>query len=206
MTNATIKINRPELNKRNSFQVAEINATLDSEFTSNAQYHKVHGVLGIVTFEDRQGRPCAHFYWRDRKGAERYYYRNPEQRAEAIARKIESAKTYAARIETRKAKRKVLPTIEVGDVLNTSWGYEQTNVEFYQVIERKGKTKVVLREIGSERVRETSWCSADVKPVKDAFIGEAFEKRISQYGVKIHSSATAHKTDWESTHHSSWGY
>lgn len=206
MTNATIKINRPELNKRNANQVSEINYTLDSEYNSNAQYHKVHGVLGIVTFNDRSDRPCAHFYWRDRKNGERFYYKNDEQRAEGIARRIKTAEAYATRIEDRKATKKQLPTIEVGDVLNTSWGYEQTNVEFYQVIARKGKTGVTLRRIASQQVNETSWCSADVKPVKDAFIEDPIQKRISHYGVKIHRSATARKTNWEDTHHSSWGY
>lgn len=37
--------------------------------------------------------------------------------------------------------------IKKGDIFYTSWGYEQTNTDFFQVIELKGKTQVVLQEI-----------------------------------------------------------
>ncbi|HCB5058448.1 TPA: hypothetical protein M0F96_004014 [Salmonella enterica subsp. enterica serovar Paratyphi C] len=38
-------------------------------------------------------------------------------------------------------------TVSVGDIFVASWGYEQTNVSFYQVISLHGKTTVTVREI-----------------------------------------------------------
>lgn len=40
--------------------------------------------------------------------------------------------------------------VSVGDIFVSVWGYEQTNVSFYQVIETKGKKTVVVRRIKSE--------------------------------------------------------
>ena len=199
-----VKPSTPVENKRNAMQISNINFTLNHQ---NGKYYRFYDVLGVVTYE-RNNRPCAQFYWRDRKNPESFYYRSEEERAERIGDRIKAAKAYATRIAERKNRKNDLPEINVGDVLVTSWGYEQTNVNFYQVIERKGKTKVTLREVASKTLEETSWCSANVTPVKDAFIsGQNFlEKRISRYGVKMHSSATARKTDWDSSHHRSWGY
>lgn len=37
--------------------------------------------------------------------------------------------------------------IKVGDIFYMSWGYEQTNVDFFRVKELRGKTQVVLQEV-----------------------------------------------------------
>ena len=39
--------------------------------------------------------------------------------------------------------------VSVGDIFSTSWGYDQTNVEFFEVV-RVTKASAVLRRIGSE--------------------------------------------------------
>ena len=38
-------------------------------------------------------------------------------------------------------------TVSVGDVFVSSWGYEQTNVNFYQVISVHGKKTVTVQEV-----------------------------------------------------------
>ena len=74
--------------------------------------------------------------------------------------------------------------IEVGDILYSSWGYEQTNVYFYKVIDRKNKT-IKLAQLGQARLDEQNM-SAKVVPtndiVPDADVdGKKF--RISKYGI-----------------------
>lgn len=43
--------------------------------------------------------------------------------------------------------------VKVGDLFYTSWGYEQTNVNFFQVIELVGKSSVRVREVRPEIIR-----------------------------------------------------
>ncbi len=77
--------------------------------------------------------------------------------------------------------------LTVGTILHASWGYDQTNCDFYQVIGRKGRT-VTLREIGCREVHTPNGNSSmsDMrKPAKDDFCGEPFRRRITSYGVKI---------------------
>ena len=48
--------------------------------------------------------------------------------------------------------------IKVGDVFSMSWGYEQTNVDFFRVKELRGKKQVVLQEVYLGLLEETA-CS-----------------------------------------------
>lgn len=43
-----------------------------------------------------------------------------------------------------------LPTVKVGDIFVSSWGYDQTNIDFYKVLVVKNKT-AILGEIGQKR-------------------------------------------------------
>lgn len=45
--------------------------------------------------------------------------------------------------------------VKVGDIFYTSWGYDQTNVEFFQVV-RVSKASVWVQETGQERIYSDS--------------------------------------------------
>lgn len=53
--------------------------------------------------------------------------------------------------------------IKVGDIFYMSWGYEQTNVDFFRVKALKGKTQVVIQEVALKMQSEEgiSGMSAD---------------------------------------------
>ena len=53
--------------------------------------------------------------------------------------------------------------VKVGDYFSASWGYEQTNVDFFQVIALVGETSVRVREVNPPRINEeaVSGMSAD---------------------------------------------
>lgn len=42
---------------------------------------------------------------------------------------------------------KIAATVKIGDVFLCSWGYEQTNVDFFQVIAKAGKNSVRIRQV-----------------------------------------------------------
>jgi hypothetical protein len=87
-------------------------------------------------------------------------------------------KAYNERKLKRKEERKnQLEAVKVGDMLSCSWGYEQTNVDFYQVVERKGK-QMKIRPIAQKMLPSTDFgaMASWVAPEKDKFIGEPITK------------------------------
>lgn len=95
--------------------------------------------------------------------------------AEAMARRRSEAKR--VNLEHRTA-------LKVGDILYCTWGWEQTNVEFVQVVEvlPSGKTCKV-REICS-RIEETEAMQGNAWPLKDNFKGpeHLFRPRVGDCG------------------------
>ncbi|SRR6266403_3493149 len=64
-------------------------------------------------------------------------------------------------------------TITVGTIFSRSWGYEQTNVDFYQVVEIKGQF-AILRRIHT-RIKEDEGrynMAGRIVGLKDEFITE----------------------------------
>lgn len=48
--------------------------------------------------------------------------------------------------------------VKVGDLFYSSWGYEQTNTTFFQVVKLVGKKSVRVREVFPERISEKPAC------------------------------------------------
>lgn len=48
--------------------------------------------------------------------------------------------------------------VKVGDLFCSSWGYEQTNVTFFQVVELVGKKSIRVREVVPEMASESPTC------------------------------------------------
>lgn len=61
--------------------------------------------------------------------------------------------------------------VHVGDLFYVMWGYEQTNVNYFQVVALKGAHTAVLREIERDYIGGFSF-SGYVRPVRDHFRGE----------------------------------
>lgn len=60
--------------------------------------------------------------------------------------------------------------VKIGQIFSMSWGYDQTNVNYFQVVSITAKG-VYVREIGANFVEGTQGrdCS-DVQPAKDRFL------------------------------------
>jgi len=53
---------------------------------------------------------------------------------------------------------------KVGDILYSSWGYDQTNIEFFKVV-KVSDFSVWIQEIGKKVVEVTGWAHQNVVPV-----------------------------------------
>jgi hypothetical protein len=69
-----------------------------------------------------------------------------------------------------------------GSIFVSSWGYDQTNVNFYQAIRRIGKTMLEIRPIASATRGETGGPSEHVVPHINRFTGEPERRRVGADG------------------------
>lgn len=79
--------------------------------------------------------------------------------------------------------------IKVGDIFRMSWGWDQTNVNYFQVVRGTPKN-VVVREIHHEEVPGTNkgGMCCQVRPVKDKFASQSYWVRDNSIGAvrRIH--------------------
>lgn len=120
------------------------------------------GRFSVMAFVGTAGKPMAN-----------YWYKSADQRAGFMARTIESAK---ARVAYRAKKTTTARKLEVGHILYTSWGYDQTNTDFYQVTALKGATMVMVRKLAAT-TEEKGFMSGDTFPTEEQ-IGEPIACRV----------------------------
>ena len=133
-------------------------------------------------------------------------------REKYVAEEKVKADEDAVRCATRDAKAAadlaaMLVRLQPGVILHYSWGYDQTQCEFYQVVSRTAK-KVVIREIRAETVpgSDHGGMSDRRRPVKDDFVGEPTMKSICSWGARMKYGAACPVTaaEAEQGFHCSW--
>ncbi len=98
--------------------------------------------------------------------------------------------------------------IGIGAILSSSWGYGQTNVDYYQVtgMSSSGKT-VTLREVAALDVQQgqrgAGAMSGKKRALPDEFTGKPFQRRIGSNGrIKIRDYASASLWDGKDDYYS----
>jgi len=132
------------------------------------------------------------------------------EHAEMHLADIEAKRVYKAERAAKKkeATEMARNSVIVDDIFVDSWGYEQTQVDAYQVVEKIGNATVVLRPIACRTVEgsEGRDCQ-NVVPVFGAFTSEeTFTKRIGEYGIKMNSYSNAYQWDGKREFYNSWYY
>lgn len=80
---------------------------------------------------------------------------------------------YTGKTRTNEQEKKNYLNVKVGDIFHYSWGYEQTNANYFQVVALKGTKQVIIREISYEITETTGLDSYKVKPCKDRFLKDS---------------------------------
>ena len=151
--------------------------------------------------------------WSGKKNKYDWYYkfRDKKQMDKYISDyfcKVEMANKHKAeqKLNKEKDKAEFFESIKVGDIFVDSWGYDQTNVDFY-LVTKKLKASIKIVKIGS-KVVATSIGSEMVVPVPDAVIGEE-KTKIPQDGyIKTSSYSLARLWDGKPMHETAagWGH
>ena len=150
-----------------------------------AYVYELCGAPYAAVFFGNQSKPVGH-----------YKFKSPEKREDYIKRAFEAQANSITSKTKRKAERvKIGNKLQVGHILKSSWGYDQTNVDFYQVLEVKSAS-VIICKISSTEIEATGWAQGKVVPVIDTFLGEPFLKRVLDGDtIKIESYAYARLWD-----------
>lgn len=118
------------------------------------------------------------FYGKADKPAFNYRFRTAERRAEYVVEWMKRIDlTAAARAERRESRKAFRHTLKLGDILRSSWGYDQTNIEFYEIVGLVGVAMVLVREIAQESEGTGFMCGKCV-PVPGKFLSEPTRKRV----------------------------
>lgn len=96
------------------------------------------------------------------------------QKVDAITKKAQAKAELAAKFEA--AKKENTHPYKVGQVLYDSWGWEQTNIDFYQIIDIKGSTATIQKMSQVIVPGSEGNMSENVKPGKAC--GKIYKKRI----------------------------
>lgn len=143
------------------------------------------------------GRPAFNFRFNSEAHRESYLTTWLANQRAAAARRVQ-------RMEERKT---AVHTLVEGDIVYSTWGYDQTNVDFYQVVRVVSEKTVQVRQIAKETV-ETGFMSGKATPLKDQFLADspAVSRRASGQRVsKVDRDHGASKWDGQPVS-CSWGH
>lgn len=93
-----------------------------------------------------------------------------------------------------KAERNKPHDVKVGDIFRSCWGYDQTNIDYYQCTKVIG-AMIEIREIAQQR-EDSGFMQGQCVPAPGAFISETMKKRVQVYAgnepsLRITSYASA---------------
>lgn len=141
---------------------------------------------GVGWEYEKEGVPCAMlFRGKAQKPTAWHRFQTEERRTAFIEKFFQEIQQNIEwkrkrKEEAAKELEKAYGGLEVGAIFSSSWGYEQTNVNFYQVVEIRGKN-LTIQEIGQKIVSE-SVGSEMVAPAPEKKIGKTFTKRLNSTG------------------------
>jgi hypothetical protein len=184
-----------EAARASGFRIVRFKASSVVVAWKQGQGDKVH----VKGFRGNAGKASFYYSFRNRSQAEAYVN-------DFSARVGGSEERQAARRADLKEKREALKASDhwtVGDVFYCSWGYEQTNVDFYQIT-HVGKKSVGFRKI-CQSTAERYHMSGPTQPRRNEFAGEEVRKNLSPCGgiPMKYGSATkwTGKAVWSSWYH-----
>jgi hypothetical protein len=150
----------------------------------------------VYFYESVRGPVAIGFRGRSKKTAFNYRFVSSDSRLDYVD---EWMKKQQKINETKKVeRRKPGPrALQVGDVLMSSWGYDQTNIDYYLVTKLVGSQSVEIVEIGRETVHDDYMSGACI-PDKTQIIGKPFRRKVigvNGVSVRINSSSSPSKKE-----------
>ncbi len=145
------------------------------------------------------------FHGKAQKPDWHHSFKSDDQCAAYIAEYITNQRAYLDHKAARAANRKKPHTYKIGDILYSSWGYDQTNIDWYQVVDVPGPRTVVTRRIHGRAVSDEG-PQVQVMPDPNNWHdheGEPERHTVTDGSIKVSSCARAWA--WDGTPRSETG-
>ena len=157
-------------------------------------HYKVVTYNTVVRGEQKPALAC--FLGNSAKPLHNCYFSSEERRQEIINFfKKQVSDRVNHREKRRREKKEFKTSCKIGDIFVCSWGYEQTNVDYYKLVELRGNVGTFI-EIGQTKVAGSDGVdSCDVMPDPCNEIGEKFKKTI-QLGERFSLSSFEYCKLW----------
>lgn len=137
---------------------------------------------------NQAGKAVGVFYVGRSLKANSYYFQSEEKRKAYTDSFISDCEVK----KLRKKRAGVARKLEIGDVLYSSWGFEQTNFNFYLVLDLVGKESVKIVEIAGIKKEDNILMTGIVIPNIEVIKGEPMVKRVKDGDqVRIESFMSA---------------
>jgi hypothetical protein len=124
-----------------------------------------------------------------------YRFNDLQRLNDKIAESLSGLMAWEEAKQKRKAQRSAPHDVKVGDVFRCSWGYDQTNIDYYEVTAVRGQM-VEVCGISQER-EETLSMQGYCVPSPGSFIGKPMTKKVNMGGgepsIRIYSFASAYR-------------
>lgn len=115
---------------------------------------------------------CDFYYW--------YKKENKKVALDFVKKFFADAKKTIAEKAKRKAETTKPSTLKEGDILYSSWGWEQTNIDYYKVVKTIGTRTVMLVKLAAKITSDGAhYMSGSTVPILDKTDGEPFKKVVS---------------------------
>lgn len=191
-------------------------AYIPSEAKGVEPLHPEGTALEVYVYTNGRSEPClCAFDGKAAKPVARYRFGTEARRTQYLEQLIAGRKARAASKRQSAVEAQAFQhTYEVGDILVSSWGYDQTNIDFYQVVglPGAGRKSITVQAIGSTEVpsEHSDSMHGTCVPNKGAFIssrGGRFTARVRKGGyinvrggVAVASKWDGNPERWSSDH------
>lgn len=137
--------------------------------------------LTILSGQHSNGKPMSCYFIGKRSTNPQnfFYYASEERMIQALNKAKEEADTRESNkneLEKSKSSYSAKNYFQIGSILVSSWGYEQTNIDYYQVVGYFGNTGLITKMI-SKNYEETGFLSGKSTPKKNCFISQEIRFR-----------------------------
>ncbi|MEQ7810255.1 hypothetical protein [Xanthomonas hortorum] len=124
----------------------------------------------LKAYKGRQTKPAIYYTFKTAEARDRYL-------TEFVAREAEKQAFKRERQQARHG-------LVAGDILSEVWGYEQTNVTFYEVVRVPSERSATVRQIQAHRIEGEGMMSGSTTPKPGVF--EANAEPVTRRATGLH--------------------